>query len=208
MFSARPCPKVGAAFPNELQCQGGTKAVDLGQVGPQNPIEGGANIEGGRVDLLAFCSCLGQCRNIICTHRKRGNGRLKLAITFGNLGVVKVVEVQRLGQGKDMLIAVIANQGCPDRLDRRMASHIAEPRQNVRIPFPCHDGANDPHAGRTSDIRDDMMQLQVHLHQRLLHVLDMGRCIFDQPLPLAQIGAEGGDLGLRAETAPQQAVGM
>ena len=123
MFGARPCPKIGAAFTNQLQRQGRVKAVDLGQVGSQNPIQRAAHIEGGRIDLLALGSCLGQ----------RGNSCLKLAIAFGNLGVVKIVELQRLGQGKDVFITVIANQGCPDGLNGRMASHIAEPRQNVRV---------------------------------------------------------------------------
>ena len=51
-----------------------------------------------------------------------------------------------------------------------------------------------------------MMQLQVHLHQRLLHVLDMRRRVIQQPLPLPQIGAQPGDFGLRPEAGTQQAV--
>jgi len=35
-----------------------------------------------------------------------------------------------------------------------------------------------------------MMKLKVHLHQRLLHVLDMGCRVFDEPFPLAQIGPQ------------------
>ena len=52
------------------------------------------------------------------------------------------------------------------------------------------------------------MELQVHLHQGLLHVLDVGGGVFHQPLPLAQISPQGGDLGLRAEAAAQQTIGM
>jgi len=51
-------------------------------------------------------------------------------------------------------------------------------------------------------------KLQVHLHQSLLHVLDVGGGIFHQPLPLAQISAEGRDLSIGAEAAPEQAIGM
>lgn len=43
--------------------------------------------------------------------------------------------------------------------------------------------------------------LQVHLHQNLLHMLDMGGGIFDQLFALAQIGAQRVNLGLGAETA-------
>lgn len=49
---------------------------------------------------------------------------------------------------------------------------------------------------------------KVHLHQRLLHMLDMGRGMLHQPLALAQISAQGGNLGFRAEAAAQQAIEM
>ena len=35
----------------------------------------------------------------------------------------------------------------------------------------------------------------------LAYMLDMGGGIFHQPLPLAQIRAQGGDLGIRSEAA-------
>jgi hypothetical protein len=45
------------------------------------------------------------------------------------------------------------------------------------------------------------MELQIHLHQGVLHVLDMGGGILHQPLPLAQIRAQGCDIGVRSEAA-------
>jgi hypothetical protein len=53
-----------------------------------------------------------------------------------------------------------------------------------------------------------MMELQVHLRQRLLHVLNVSRGVFQQPFPLAQTGSQNRDLALRLETAAQQAVGV
>lgn len=41
-----------------------------------------------------------------------------------------------------------------------------------------------------------MMELEVHLHERLLHVLDMRGRAFGKPLPLPEIGPQRGDLGL------------
>ena len=52
------------------------------------------------------------------------------------------------------------------------------------------------------------MELQIHLHQGFLHMLDMSGGIFDQPFALAQVGAQNRDLGLGSETAAQKAVGM
>ena len=45
------------------------------------------------------------------------------------------------------------------------------------------------------------MELQVHLRQGLLHVLDVGGRIVDQPLTLAQIGAQSRNLAIRPEAA-------
>ena len=107
-----------------------------------------------------------------------------------------------------MFVSVVADEGCLDHLDGGMAADVTECGKHFGVTLTGDDGSDDPHAGGPRDIRHHVMQLQVHLHQRLLHVLDMGRCIFDQTFPLSQIGAEGGDLCLWAETAPQETIGM
>jgi hypothetical protein len=66
--------------------------------------------------------------------------------------------------------------------------------QHIRVSFARHDGTNDPHTGRTGDVRDEVMQLKVHLHKGLLHVLDVCCCAVDQTLALPHIGPQGGDL--------------
>jgi hypothetical protein len=48
------------------------------------------------------------------------------------------------------------------------------------------DGANDPHAGNAGDIGDDMMQLHIHLHERLLHVLNVRGCVIDDALSVTE----------------------
>ncbi len=45
MFGAWPCPLVGAAFADQLQGQGWTKAMDLGQINANHTVKSGANIE-------------------------------------------------------------------------------------------------------------------------------------------------------------------
>ena len=47
----------------------------------------------------------------------------------------------------------------------------------------------------TRDVRDDAMQLQVHLHQSLLHVLDMGGGIFCESFALAHTMNRAGFAG-------------
>ena len=51
-----------------------------------------------------------------------------------------------------------------------------------------------------------MMQLDVHLHERLLHPLDMGGRGVDQALSVSQVGTETHDLIPGTKAAAQQAV--
>ena len=52
-------------------------------------------------------------------------------------------------------------------------THILHPCQGVRIALPGNDGTQDLLARLTPHIRDHVGQLNVHLHQRLLHVLNV-----------------------------------
>jgi hypothetical protein len=52
----------------------------------------------------------------------------------------------------------------------------------------------------------DVVKLHVHLHERLLHVLNVGGGILDQAFAMAQIGPQPHHSVARAEAAPQQAV--
>ena len=81
---------------------------------------------------------------------------------------------------------------------RGLAALVAQGGQHGRVSLAGHDGADDAQAGRAGDVGDDVVQLQVHLRQRLLHVLDVRRGVVQQALALAQVGAQRGDLGLRA----------
>ena len=98
-----------------------------------------------------------------------------------------------------MFFAVVADQRLADCLDRRVAAPVPIGGQHVRIALAVHDRADDAHPGHAGDVRDDVMELQVHLRQRLLHVLDVRRRVIQQPLALTQIGPQRRDLALRPE---------
>jgi hypothetical protein len=89
-----------------------------------------------------------------------------------------------------MLLAVVADQRLAHRLHGRMASPFAMGGQDIGIALTCHDRSDDRHACDPGDVGHDMMQLQVHLRQRLLHVLNVCRRVIQQPLPLSEIGAK------------------
>jgi hypothetical protein len=83
-----------------------------------------------------------------------------------------------------MFISVVTHQCGADRLEGGMAAHITVGCQHVRIALACDNGADDPHSGCAGNVRDNVMKLQIHLHQGFLHVLDMRGCVFHEPLPL------------------------
>src|SRR5438034_7763110 len=82
-----------------------------------------------------------------------------------------------------------------------MTSDVPIGSQSVRITLARHYGADDAHAGCAGDIRDHMMDLQIHLSECFLHMLDVGGCVVQQSLTLAQIGAQRSDSTLRPEAA-------
>ena len=107
-----------------------------------------------------------------------------------------------------MLLTVVADQCGADRLGWRMAPDITKGRQNIRIAFTRDNRPNDLHAGRAGDVRDNVMELQVHLHQSLLHMLDVSGCVFNETLALTQIGAQLRDLAVGSEAATQKAISV
>ncbi len=209
VLGAFPGAHVRAAFCNKLQGQRWPKPVDLRQVRAQHSVKCGPNIEGRRIVLPAFDPCRRQRSQIIvCPDSQRSNRRLQPSVARLDLCLVKVIKFQRLGKSKDMLVTVVADQRGLDRVHGGFAVDIPERGENLRITLTVDNGTDDPHACCAGDIGHDVMQLQVHLPQRLLHMLDMRGGIFCQTLSLAHVGAQGGDLRFGAETATEQTVGM
>jgi len=66
------------------------------------------------------------------------------------------------------------------------------------------DGPDDAHPGGPGDVRDDAVKLHVHLHERLLHMLNVGGGVVHQPFAMTQVGAQPDDPGAGAEAAPEQ----
>ena len=83
---------------------------------------------------------------------------------------------------------------------------IAERGEDVGRPGARDDGPDDPHPRDPGDVRDDVVQLHVHLHERLLHVLDVGGGVLHQPFAMAQVRAQPDDAVAGPEAAPEQAI--
>jgi hypothetical protein len=62
------------------------------------------------------------------------------------------------------------------------------------VPLSSQDGVHNGPARQPGNVTDDMMDLQVHLRQRLVHVLNMLAGRRDQFVPVPQHGSHGADV--------------
>jgi len=79
---------------------------------------------------------------------------------------------------------------------------MAQARQRFRVALASKDRANDAQAGGAGD--DNVVELKIHLSQGLLHMLDVGSCVFQQTLALAHVGSQLRNLPFRSKAGPQQ----
>ncbi len=200
---------LGPALSNQFERQVGPEPVDLGDIAAEQSVQCGADVEGHGIGLLLGCP---DGRWFAC-RRRRGlpqprQDRLNAHIAERHLGVVDVIQLQRLGQRKDVLLAVIADQRLTDCLRGGVAASVAMGGEHRRVALPGHEGADDGHAGRPCYVRHHVMELQVHLRQSFLHVLDVRARIVQQPFTLTQVAPQDGNLALQPETGPEQPILM
>ena len=123
----------------------------------------------------------------------------QLHVAFGNRGLIRIVKIHGLFERKQMFLAPAALQRLDDVLFARTDAPVAQLRQGEWIAFPRQNGSNDLQSRLPDDAGDHVIELHVHLHQRLLHVLDMLRLISHQHIPLPRHRTQHADLVLRSK---------
>ncbi|MNO70766.1 hypothetical protein D3C76_616620 [compost metagenome] len=73
-----------------------------------------------------------------------------------------------------MLRLVVTDQRMLDSLDARLTTQVAHGGEHRGIALTGDNGTDDPHTSVPGDGTDHMVQLQIHVGERLLHVLNMG----------------------------------
>ncbi len=122
--------------------------------------------------------------------------------------MVEIEQFYGLSQLKEVIITPVPYQGLGDGLLALAATGIPHLGQLLRVPYIREDGADDPHPGGTSDIADNVLELDVHLRQSLLHMLDVVGGVGDQHRALAQVAAQHADLVIGPEGAREQPKGV
>jgi hypothetical protein len=103
---------------------------------------------------------------------------LNLPITFRHEFLVISPSRQGLTESKQMLPAIVSNQRFDDGLFRGFDPSIPKCGQFCWIPLARQNGIHDAEARESSDVADDVMDLQIHLIQSFLHPQYVaGRCL-------------------------------
>ncbi len=103
-----------------------------------------------------------------------------------------------------MLRPPVALQRFPDRLFIGLDAWIAQLGQHGRIALARHDGVQYRQSRQAGDVADDMLELHVHLRERLLHVLHMLAGHHDQVVAMPHQRPYGAHLAIRPERRMQQ----
>lgn len=87
-------------------------------------------------------------------------------------------------------------------------TRVFQPSEFDRITLPAKNRLDDPQARHTGDIGDDLVELDVHLLQGLLHALDMGPGTLDQIVPLTNVRTKHTDAILTSKPPPKQPIAV
>ena len=115
--------------------------------------------------------------------------------------LVELVELKALSEREEMFLPVVPLQRFGNGLDAALDTRVSHLSELKGIAFTIEDGTNDPHAGGSGDIADDFVQLDVHLGEGFLHVLDVGAGVEDESIPLPPVTAQHTDIVFRAKGA-------
>ena len=127
---------------------------------------------------------------------------LDLGVARFDLALERVVELEVLSEDEEVLWAVVPSERGSDFRLGCVTACIAM-RGEVRDRFVrrrCREGSA---ARGPADVTDDHVQLQVHLHERLLHAVDRGRSALDERLAVTKVTAQGRNLSRGSEATLQ-----
>ena len=153
MLGRRPFPHVVAALGDEPQHGVRAEAMDLGQIRAEQACRARAAHRSSARSVPLACrtdgSGLLRRRPLFV---QRAQDRLDLRVALGDLGLVEIVELQRLAEGEDVFGAVVPRERLADGLLRGGAPDIAKLGECVGCLGPSDDGPDDPHPGDPGDV--------------------------------------------------------
>ena len=203
--------EIGTQFGEEDQGGVDLEAGHLGQIDAAEAIEFGAGIEVGFVALgLLVLESGGGERALDQIHLavETGEELVDLFITLGDEGLVVAPSFEGLPDDEEVFGAPVAMEAAGEGVAAGFDARVLEGGELVRIPFAGEDGVEDGQAGDTGQIADDVVDLEVHLGEGFLEVLDVATGVPDEIGAMAQEGADGANLFGGPEAGAQEADGV
>ena len=152
-------------------------AGHLGQVHAAEAVEFGAGIKVGFVALRFFVAAsvgaASGCWTKSSLLSKRAISCLDLLVALGDELLVMPPGVQGLLDDEEMFGAPVTVEAAGDGVAAGLDAMIFEGGELLRIALAGEDGLEDGQAGDAGQIADDVVDLEVHLGEGFLQVLDM-----------------------------------
>ena len=176
------------------------------QIHSEDSVHLGGNIEGGLIALGSVFVGGNLCALLLgieaCEHG------LDLLVASGNLALKMPVAFQGLLQAKEMLRTVIAHQTFGHDLATGFNARVAQAGEPGGFAFSQEDGIDNGQPAESGDVTNDIVQLEIHLGESLLHEKHLARSALEQGVAMAQNAANRAN-GLRGpERASQQSHAM
>jgi hypothetical protein len=132
-----------------------------------------------------------------------GQPLFNFQITIYDSLLIGPIQLARLAKREQMFEPPIAHQRFSDGLGVGLDVWIAQLGELGAVPLPSQDGVHNGQACQPGNITDDMVNLQNHLCQRLVHVLHVLTGRPDQLAAVPQKRPHGADVLFGPKRRPQ-----
>src|SRR5437667_12696544 len=107
-----------------------------------------------------------------------------------------------------MFLLIVALERFTNDLCATFATGIAVTGKSVQVPFASHKRSQDPHSCHAGDIGQDIVELEIHQVQCLLHMLDMDCTSHDEPVAVAHQTSQSHNISRPTEGGPKEHIDM
>ena len=171
--------------------------------------EQAAQVEGGSGFACGFAfdrSGLG--RNDRGGRRDRFESPLQFGVDVGDLFLEELMPLESLAQAEEVLGAIVAGERFDERRRGRLDALVAMLGQRGGITFTVEDGRDDRRASLTGDVGENVMNLEVHLIERLVDMLNVPAGVAHERVALAPECSHATHFGGGAKSRPEETNGV
>ena len=180
------------------------KAWNGGEVDAEDTVTFGTCVEAG---FVALGRAVGGSRRSQRLGLEVGAGiqfgelGLDMLVAGGDLMLVMEPSVVGLAEGEEMFWEPVAVETASDDIFGSFDVGIFEGGQGEGIALAGEDGLQDGLAGDAGEIADDVVELNIHLGERLVEEADLVGGTTEEAVAMAQNGADGTNGFGRAKAA-------